>query len=159
MIRYTKIFAYIFTGMLFSCGKSSKEDLTEEPYMEVADIPKSGTEDGHETFQHKWGDSTYTMQKYFVVFLKKGMTRDQDSVTAAKIQEAHLAHLEKMYTAGKVSLVGPFDGDEDIQGIIVFHTPTLKEADSLANLDPAVKAGRLVVETHAWWAAKGSALK
>ncbi len=36
---------------------------------------------------------------------------------------------------------------------------TMKEADSLANLDPAVKAGRLVVETVPWWASKGSKLK
>ena len=37
--------------------------------------------------------------------------------------------------------------------------PALREADSLANADPAVNARRLVVETHPWWAAKGSVLK
>ena len=28
-------------------------------------------------------------------------------------------------------------------------------ADSLANANPMVKAGRFVIEIHPWWAAKG----
>ena len=47
----------------------------------------------------------------------------------------------------------------DIRGIVVYNTATQKEADSLANMDPMVKAGRLIVEVHPWWAAKGGKLK
>jgi hypothetical protein len=32
-------------------------------------------------------------------------------------------------------------------------------ADSLAKSDPMVKKGRLVVEIHPWWAAKGYPLR
>ena len=59
----------------------------------------------------------------------------------------------------KISIAGPSDKHETISGFLLFNTETLKEADSLANLDPAVKAGRLVVETVPWWASKGSKLK
>ncbi len=144
----------LFVLLLISCGKTEKQQETN-----LTKTEKTEQGSGHETFSYKEGDSTYVMQKYFMVFLKKGPKRDQDSVTAAKIQEKHLAHLEKLYLDGKTSITGPFESEGDVLGIVVFNTPTLREADSLANADPAVKAGRLVVETHPWWAAKGSVLK
>ena len=45
------------------------------------------------------------MKTYYLVFLKKGTKRDQDSITSAKIQEGHMAHLNKMYAEGKFVLV------------------------------------------------------
>jgi len=55
-------------------------------------------------------------------------------------------------------LIGPFGDDGEIRGIVVCNTPTQKEADSLANLDPMVKAGRLKVEVHPWRSEKGGKL-
>ncbi|MCB0375663.1 MAG: hypothetical protein KDD04_07070 [Sinomicrobium sp.] len=148
-----KYFAhFVLLTLMISCGKAEKE---QQASTVAAAIPESG----HETFIYTEGDSTYVMQKYFMVFLKKGPERDQDSLTAATIQEAHLAHLQQLYLDGKTCITGPFESDGDVLGVVVFNTPTLNEADSLANSDPAVRAGRLVVETHAWWAAKGSVLK
>lgn len=112
-----------------------------------------------ETFEMQWGDSTVTMQKYFVVFLKSGPTRSQSEEEAAEIQQKHLDYLGKVYKLGKTSITGPFADDGDIRGIVVYNTATLEEARQLAEQDPAVKAGRLVVEVHPWWAAKGSKLK
>jgi uncharacterized protein YciI len=48
--------------------------------------------------------------------------------------------------------------DGDIRGICVYSDVTLEEAKQLASEDPAVKAGRLVVEIHPWYSAKGSCL-
>ncbi len=50
--------------------------------------------------------------------------------------------------------------DGDLRGIVVFNTPTptMKEADSLARLDPMVQAGRRDVEVRPWWVAKGGKL-
>ena len=112
-----------------------------------------------ETFEMQEGDTTYVMQKYFVVFLKSGPKRSQNKEEAQEIQKKHMAYLEKMAQMGKTSITGPFEGDCDIRGIVVYHTATAEEARGLAEADPAVKAGRLVVEVHPWWAAKGSALK
>ena len=69
---------------------------------------------------------------------------------------AHIAWLDK---TGKISLAGPSENHETVAGFLLFNTETIKEADSLAKLDPAVKAGRLDVEILTWWAAKGSKLK
>jgi uncharacterized protein YciI len=112
-----------------------------------------------ETFTMQEGDTTYVMQKYFMVFLKSGPKRSQTKKEAAEIQKKHLAYLEKMAQMGKTSITGPFGDDGDIRGIVVYNTATMEEAKRLAEQDPAVRAGRLVVEVHPWWAAKGSTLK
>ena len=114
---------------------------------------------GYQTFVYEDGEEQYLMQQYYMVFLKRGENRDQDSTAAAQLQQQHMAHLSRMANEGYISLAGPFGDDGDIRGIAVYNTPTLEIADSLARLDPAVQAGRLEVEIHPWWAAKGSQLK
>lgn len=113
----------------------------------------------HETFSYKEGDTTYVMQKYFLVLLKKGPNRSQSKEEETLIQEKHLAHLNWLDQQGKISIAGPSEGHDTVSGFVLYNTETLQEADSLAKLDPAVKAGRLEVETLPWWAAKGSKLK
>ncbi|WP_029033078.1 YciI family protein [Salinimicrobium terrae] len=116
-------------------------------------------EEGYQTFLYEEEDSTYLMQQYFIVFLKSGTNRAQDSATAAVLQKQHLAHLSRMASEGYISLAGPLGDDGNIRGIAVYNIPTIEMADSLARLDPMVEAGRLEVEIHPWWAAKGSMLK
>jgi uncharacterized protein YciI len=101
---------------------------------------------------------TYEMKTYYLVLLKTGPNRTQDSLTAVKIQEGHMAHLNKMADNGKMCMAGPFIDDWEVRGICVYTTETEEEARKLANEDPAVKAGRLAVEIHPWYAAKGSTL-
>lgn len=112
-----------------------------------------------QTFTYNWADSTITMQKYFLVMLKKGPVRSQDSVTAAQIQAAHLEYLGKMYVDGHSSLTGPSEGNDEILGFVVYNTATAEEARQLAEGDPAVKSGRLIVDVIPWWVAKGLRLK
>ena len=134
------------------------EVLTED-LPNVEEQARLLKDEGYQTFVYKEEDSTYLMQQYFIVFLKRGQNRSQDSATTAQLQEQHLAHLSRMASEGYLSLAGPFGDDGDIRGIAVYNTPTLEMADSLAKLDPMVEAGRLEIEIHPWWAAKGSALE
>ena len=113
----------------------------------------------HETFSYIEGDTTYVMQKYFLVVLKKGPNRTQSKAEAEELQKQHMTHISWLDKTGKISIAGPSENHETVAGFLLFNTETLKEADSLAKLDPAVKAGRLEVETLPWWAAKGSTLK
>lgn len=101
----------------------------------------------------------WEMKQYFLVYLKKGPNRSQDSATAAKIQSGHLEHLTKMYNEGKMDLAGPLMDDSDVAGICVYNVATLEEVKKLAESDPAVKSGRLIAEIHPWYAAKGSVLR
>ncbi|HBC04286.1 MAG TPA: hypothetical protein DC015_08865, partial [Aequorivita sp.] len=102
---------------------------------------------------------TILMQQYFIAFLKKGSTRSQTKEEADSLQKLHLAHLGRMYEEGFADISGPFGDDGDIRGITIYNVPTKKMADSLANMDPMVKSGRLMIEIHPWWAAKGFSLR
>jgi uncharacterized protein YciI len=117
--------------------------------------------EGFEVFDFidpKTGDSIL-MQQYFMAFLKSGQTRSQTKEEADSLQTLHLAHLQRMYDLGYADISGPFGDDGDIRGITIYNVPTLEFADSLANLDPSVRAGRLEIEIHPWWAAKGFPLR
>lgn len=116
-------------------------------------------ENGFETFSYPDGDTTYTMKKYFMVFLKAGPERSQSNEEAAEIQKNHLAHISWMAEQGYVDIAGPFGDNGDVRGILVMRVPSKERAEELAAMDPAVKAGRLIMEIHPWWAAVGSSLK
>lgn len=113
---------------------------------------------GFETFSYEEGDSTYVMKKYFMAFLKRGSNRSHTDEEAAKIQSEHLAHMDRLAKEGKINIAGPFADDGTIRGIVIYSVTSLKEAELLTSLDPAVKAGRLEIELHPFWAAKGSKL-
>ena len=138
--------------------------LLDEPFpneVTVAQQKDQLLKDGFEIFDYvdeATGD-TIIMQKYFMAFLKKGPNRDQPKAEADSLQALHMAYLGRMYELGYADLSGPFDDESDISGITVYNVPTLKMADSLANMDPMVKAGRLVIEIHPWWAGKGYPLR
>jgi len=51
------------------------------------------------------------IRQYWFVMLTAGNNRTQDSVTAAKIQEGHMANIGRLYKEGKLKVAGPF-GDE-----------------------------------------------
>jgi uncharacterized protein YciI len=104
-------------------------------------------------------EQKYEMKTYYLVFLKKGPDRSQDSVTVQKLQEQHIAHLEKMANDGKMDICGPLMDNIDIRGICIYNVATKEEAEKLANEDPMVKAGRLMVEVHPFYSAKGVSLK
>ena len=93
----------------------------------------------------------YGMSPYVMAFLKRGPNRSQDSLTAANLQKAHLKNIMKMAEEGSLVLAGPFMDDGDIRGIYIFNVATVEEAKELTESDPAIKAGRLVMELHPWY--------
>lgn len=148
-----------------SCKTDSpvKSNLkVEEPALKsTAEVKQELVDRGFEIFDYvdeKTGD-TILMQQYFIAFLKSGPSRSQTKEESDSLQALHLAHLARMYEEGHADISGPFGDDGEIRGITIYNTPTLEMADSLANMDPMVKAGRLVIEVHPWWAAKGFPLR
>ncbi|MGB5647783.1 YciI family protein [Muriicola sp.] len=133
----------------------------QDSVVTTAQIKKALTDKGFEIFDYidpKTGD-TILMQQYFIAFLKKGPVRSQNKEEADSLQTLHLNHLGRMYELGYADISGPFGDDGEIRGITIYNTPSLAFADSLAHLDPMVQAGRLRIEIHPWWAAKGFPLR
>ena len=154
--------------LLFSCDtnktKSNTTEIIEDQQIKeqtTGYLVDSLTARGFETFPYKdeqTGD-TIVMQKYFIAFLNRGEQRDQSKEVADSLQTLHMAHLGKMYDLGFADISGPFGDDGDMRGITIYNVPTKDIADSLANSDPMVKAGRLSVIVKPWWAAKGFGLR
>ena len=101
----------------------------------------------------------FEMKQYFLVLLKKGPVRNHDSTTAAALQKGHMENITRLYNEGKLDLAGPMGHDGDLRGIFVFNCATYEEVLMHCTTDPAIKAGRLVVEIYPWWAGKGSVLR
>jgi uncharacterized protein len=99
------------------------------------------------------------MKNYFMVFLKKGPIRNQDSVEVEKIQKAHLENITKLAQSGKLDIAGPFLDDGDLRGIFIFDVSTLEEAKKLTETDPAIKSGRLSYEIHPFMTQQGVCFK
>lgn len=98
----------------------------------------------------------YEMDRYVVGLLKKGpnwsATKTPES---AKLQQGHMDNIKRMADLGKLIVAGPFTANnETARGLYIFKA-TLEEAKQLAEADPAVKAGQLVIELYPWYAGKG----
>ena len=102
------------------------------------------------------GPGGYEMTTYYVGFLYRGPSWSPGETPESKtIQEGHLANIQRLAKEGKLLLAGPFTDDGDLRGMFVFQAASLDEAKALCDTDPAVKAGRLRVELHPWFSAKG----
>ncbi len=99
----------------------------------------------------KLGADDYGMHQYVMAFLKAGPNRSQDSLEAARLQKAHLDNISRMAKEGTLVLAGPFMDDGDIRGIYIFDVQSIEEAEKLTATDPAIQAGRLVMELHPWY--------
>jgi uncharacterized protein YciI len=97
------------------------------------------------------GADDYGMKRYVMAFLKSGPVKLQDSVQRAELQHRHLKNIIRLAAEGKLIIAGPFLDDQTIRGIFIFNVQTVEEARELAETDPAVKAGTLVLELHPWY--------
>ncbi|AEH00808.1 YciI family protein [Lacinutrix sp. 5H-3-7-4] len=142
-------------------SSSLKKSLEQKPLLTSKQQLEALKNDGFKVMDYvdEKTKDTVIMQQYFMAFLKSGPIRNQNEEEATRLQKEHLAHLGKMYDLGYADISGPFGDNGDLRGITIYNVPNLKMADSLANADPMVKAGRLEIEIHPWWAAKGYSLR
>jgi uncharacterized protein YciI len=97
------------------------------------------------------GADEYGMKHYVMAFLKSGPNSDLDSATSAQLQRAHLDNIFRMADEGTLAIAGPFLDKGEIRGISIFNVTTVDEAAKLTATDPAVIAGRLILELHPWY--------
>ena len=153
-------------SILMACKPEVEKIYVQEPCPEATKpsqkkLKDSLTAKGFQTFDYVDAatQDTILMQQYFMAFLKKGPNRSENKIEVDSLQKLHLEHLGKMYELGFADISGPFGDDGDIRGITIYNVPTIEMADSLAKADPMVKSGRLMIEIHPWWAAKGFPLR
>jgi uncharacterized protein YciI len=98
----------------------------------------------------------YEMTTYVAGFFHKGpnWTSEQTDETR-RIQAGHLANFQRLAEAGKLIVAGPFGDNGDLRGMLIFKLTSVDEARALMDADPALKAERLTLDLHPWFAAAG----
>jgi hypothetical protein len=93
-----------------------------------------------------------------VILRRPPDAQDYDEETLAQIQREHLVYHASLRDAGIVATNGPLidPPDELLRGLTFYRTGSLAEARRLAEQDPAVRAGRLVVDVMTWWCPAGT---
>lgn len=138
------IFLGLFANLVIAQVEKEPTSMEEEPKFEI--------------FEMKEGDTTYVMKKYYLGIYLSGENRSQAEEELKTLQAAHMNHIGKMADDKKVCIAGPFDGDGDKRGLLIFSVYSEQEAIDLMSQDPMVKAGRLKFEIQPFWAAKDSKL-
>jgi len=95
------------------------------------------------------------MKRYWLVLLKKGPNRNQDSISAEKIQAAHMANINRLAKEGKLIMAGPIGIEDDLRGIFIMNCADSAEVENFVKTDSAVITGRLIMKYYPWWAGKG----
>ena len=131
---------FLLVALVWSCDS--------QPQVEESVVVDDGYD---EILAQKLGADDYGMKSYVMAFLKAGPNRDQDSASTAEIQRAHMDNIGRMVEEGTLVLAGPFLDDGELRGIYIFNVATVEDARELTNTDPAVKAGRLIMELHPWY--------
>lgn len=92
----------------------------------------------------------------YLAFLERGSFTPPSKEAAEELQKAHLANINRLAEMKKLIVAGPFGDNGQLRGIFVFKVGSLEEAKLLTETDPAVKAGRLVLDLHPWQVPEGS---
>lgn len=104
-------------------------------------------------------ESMIGRQRWFwLLLLKKGPIRNQDSDTVTRLQLAHLQHLWTLRERGQLTLFGPVDDAGSLRGIGVLTVAERVEAEALMAGDPMIQAGRLRAEIRPWFTLPGASL-
>ena len=95
------------------------------------------------------------MKRYWLVLLQKGPNRNQDSISAEKIQAAHMANINRLAKEGKLIMAGPIGVEDDLRGIFLMNCADSAEVENFVKTDSAVITGRLIMKYYPWWTEKG----
>ncbi len=97
-------------------------------------------------------------KQYTLVVKKNGPRRNQSEQEVEAIQLAHLKHLFTLREQGILLINGPLPDHPEIRSIGIYNSTDKEEVMQLAKQDPAVQAGRLIVEVYEWFGIPGAML-
>jgi uncharacterized protein YciI len=92
-------------------------------------------------------DVPKNLKPYFLGLLKRGPRwNEAEGPEAAELLPQHLAYLRRQAEAGLYIAAGPVLSESDFVGVLLIAADTQEAARTLAENDPGVRAGRLVIE-------------
>lgn len=146
-MRFTLIMFLSCIFLLMACKEKKQKSVAVNKDATVVVPPYDPSKDS----------SVYTgeMKRYWLVLLKKGKNRNQDSASVAKIQAGHIANINRLAKEGKIIMAGPMGTDGDLRGIFIMNCKDSAEVEQFVRTDTAVITGRLKMEYYPWWSERG----
>jgi uncharacterized protein YciI len=96
------------------------------------------------------------MSGYRFGFLRKGPAwTAQRTPRTDSLQVGHMANINRMAAEGKLLAAGPLVDGGDLRGILIFPADSAIRPREEVARDPAVGAGRLVLDLFSWFAPSG----
>jgi uncharacterized protein YciI len=92
---------------------------------------------------------------YLALLMRGAKWTPEKTPATEALQKAHLANINRLAEMKKLVVAGPFGDDTPLRGIFVFKVASIDEARALTETDPAVQAGRLVMDVHPWLVPEG----
>jgi uncharacterized protein YciI len=93
------------------------------------------------------------MKKYILVILKTGSANITDKKTIDSLFGGHMKNIMSLAMQNKLVLAGPMgENDKKYEGVFVFNTDDMNEAQKMLQTDPAVQAKLLDAELYHWYA-------
>ena len=139
-ITFSMLFI-IYIG--FACSNNNEASLVSTTRSEKYDLSNDTSVSSGE------------MKRYWLVLLQKGPNRNQDSISAEKIQTAHMANINRLAKEGKLIMAGPVGIEDDLRGIFLMNCADSSEVENFVRTDSAVITGRLIMKYYPWWTMKG----
>ncbi len=98
------------------------------------------------------------LEQFTLGILVKGPNYDnpRTEAEAKKVQEGHMANINKMAEMGLLKVAGPIGTAGDIRGLFFFADKDIPKLQKLCDVDPAVSTGRLKVDLYPLFMGKGS---
>lgn len=140
MRRTKSLFTILAMSALAAiCGFAQAPDKPANPKYDAELAKKVGADD-------------YGMRSYVLAILKTGPNDGKVTGEArSELFKGHFANMGRLAGEGKLALAGPFsDPNKKFRGLFILAVKTVEEARALAETDPTVKAGVLVVEYIPW---------
>ncbi len=140
---------FIISGLVLVCSAGFSAQSADDSDQNLAHQSEPAAFDAE--LAAELGADDYGMRRYVMAFLRAGPSSDLDPEAIADIQRGHMNHMRRMAEDGHLVLAGPFLDGGELRGIFVFAVDTQEEARQLTEADPAVQAGRLVMELKPWY--------
>ncbi len=139
-----RIFGILLSiGLLSLVGFGQAAVKTDEPVSSKFDAELA----------KKVGADKNGMRSYVLAILKTGPKDAEVQGDARKaLFKGHFDNMSRLAKEGKLAVAGPFNDPNKIyRGLFILAVSTVDEARALAETDPTVEAGVLVVEYVPWF--------
>ncbi len=97
------------------------------------------------------GADRYGMRRYVLVLLRSGPNRARTAEETARVQQGHMANIQRLAAEGTLVLAGPFIDSGELRGLFVFAVDSIEAARALTASDPAIASGHLEADYLPWY--------